>query len=61
MQSLDDALVVAAEIERADIAGLEEAIAGTDAPELKRAYQNLLNASIRHLDAIETGACCAER
>ena len=50
-QSATEALYVGASIEEIDILDLEKAIAETDQPDLRRAYENLLAASGNHLRA----------
>ncbi len=50
-QSATEALYVGAAIEEIDILDLEKAIAETDQPDLRRAYENLLAASGNHLRA----------
>lgn len=54
MASVNDALEVGIQIEKADIADLEEAIKQTTRLELKRLYTNLMSASFNHLEAFET-------
>lgn len=54
MASVNDALEVGIQIEKADIADLEEAIKQTTRLELKRLYTNLMTASFNHLEAFET-------
>ncbi len=50
-QSATEALYVGAAIEEIDILDLEKAIAETNQPDLRRAYENLLAASGNHLRA----------
>ena len=49
--SLVDALKVGVAVEQLDISDLKKAIAESSAPELKRVYQNLLQASTNHLNS----------
>lgn len=49
--SAADALAVGVQIERADIADLQDALVGVTAPDVKQVYTNLLAASERHLAA----------
>lgn len=50
-KSLEEALAVGAELERADIADLKAAAKGLDAPDVARLYEHLLRASEQHLAA----------
>ncbi len=52
--SSEEALRVGVAIEREDIADLEDAIRAAQRIDLKRIYTNLLQASLRHLEAFES-------
>lgn len=54
LQSAQDALEVGLIIEKQDIADLETALKSTAKFDIKRVFNNLMNASFNHLDAFET-------
>lgn len=55
LASKSEALAVAAELERRDIADLEAAMEATDQPDLDAVYDHLREGSERHLAAFERG------
>lgn len=58
--SAEDALKVGQTIEKEDIADLEDALKATQRTDLKRLFSNLLQGSLRHMEAFEanlSGTC----